>query len=149
MLERVERYAETGLRVLAVARRDLPDGVAPPETREEAERELVLLGLVALFDPPRPEVAEAVARCHEAGIRIIVMTGDYGPTAAEIARRVGIAPGGATVVTGAELESMSERELDRLLRDGRGARVRPQLTRGEAARRRRAPCRGAGRRDDR
>ncbi len=118
VLERVERYAETGLRVLAVARRDLPDGVAPPETREEAERELVLLGLVALFDPPRPEVAEAVARCHEAGIRIIVMTGDYGPTAAEIARRVGIAPGGATVVTGAELESMSERDLDRLLRRG-------------------------------
>ena len=118
VLEHVERYAATGLRVLAVARRDLPAGEAPPEAREEAERELVLLGLVALFDPPRPEVAEAVARCHEAGIRVIVMTGDYGPTAAEIARRVGIAPGGARVVTGAQLERMSERELDRLLREG-------------------------------
>ena len=93
-------------------------GTSRPRHAKEAERELVLLGLVALFDPPRPEVAEAVARCHEAGIRIIVMTGDYGPTAAEIARRVGIAPGGATVVTGAELELMSERELDRLLREG-------------------------------
>ena len=100
MLERVESYAETGLRVLAVARRDLPIELELPSTRDVAEQELVLLGLVALFDPPRPEVAGAVARCHDAGIRIIVMTGDYGPTAVEIARRVGIAPSGAMVVTG-------------------------------------------------
>ncbi len=118
VLERVEHYAETGLRVLAIARRVLPRGDDVLNTREVVERELVLLGLVALFDPPRPEVAEAVARCHEAGIRIIVMTGDYGPTAAEIARRVGIAPGGAKVVTGADLELMTERDLDRLLRRG-------------------------------
>ncbi len=118
VLEWVERYAETGLRVLAVARRDLPQGHAPPDVRDEAEHDLVLLGLVALFDPPRPEVSDAVARCHDAGIRIIVMTGDYGPTAAEIARRVGIARSSPTVVTGAELELMSERELDRLLRKG-------------------------------
>jgi magnesium-transporting ATPase (P-type) len=78
----------------------------------------VLLGLVALFDPPRPEVAEAVARCHEAGIRVIVVTGDYGATAAEIARRVGIARDGVAIVTGAELEEMTERELDRLLEGG-------------------------------
>jgi magnesium-transporting ATPase (P-type) len=63
-------------------------------------------------------VASAVASCHEAGIRIIVVTGDYGPTAVEIARRVGIASDGATVVTGADLERMSERELDELFRDG-------------------------------
>jgi calcium-translocating P-type ATPase len=118
VLERMERYAATGLRVLAVARRELDAAVAAPEGREEAERELTLLGLVALFDPPRPEVADAVTRCHEAGIRIVVITGDYGPTAAEIARRVGIAPAGAVVVTGAELEEMSERELDRLLARG-------------------------------
>jgi len=110
-------WGHTGLRVLAVARRELPSGEAP-EQREEAERDLVLLGLVALFDPPRPEVADAVARCHDAGIRIIVVTGDYGPTAAEIARRVGIARDGVTIVTGAELEDMSERELDRLLEGG-------------------------------
>ncbi len=118
VLGRVERYAATGLRVLAVARRELPAGLEAPEAREEAERDFVLLGLVALFDPPRPEVADAVARCHEAGIRIIVMTGDYGPTAVEIARRVGIAPSGATVVTGAELALLSESDLDRLLRHG-------------------------------
>ena len=78
-----------------------------------------LLGLVALFDLPRPEVAEAVARCHAPGIRILVVTGDYGPTAAEIARRVGIATDGATVVTGEQLDALSERELDGLLREGR------------------------------
>ncbi len=117
-LDVVERYAETGLRVLAIARRELPEGSRPPRAREDAENDLVLLGLVALFDPPRPEVAAAVEQCHRAGIRIIVVTGDYGPTAIEIARRVGIARNGAAVVTGAELEEMSERELDELLRGG-------------------------------
>ncbi len=115
----LERYASRGLRVLAVARRRLPDGAMPPGQREDAERELCLLGLVALFDPPRPEVAEAVERCHEAGIRIVVVTGDYGPTAAEIARRVGIATDGVAVVTGAELDQMSEDALDTLLREGK------------------------------
>ena len=115
----VERYARRGLRVLAVAHSTLPAGAPVPARREEVERELVLLGLVALFDPPRAEVADAVARCHAAGIRIIIITGDYGPTAAEIARRVGIARDGATVVTGDQLESTTERELDVLLREGK------------------------------
>ncbi len=116
VLAAVDRYAREGLRVLAVARRRLPPDAGPPESREDAERELCLLGLVALFDPPRPEVADAVARCHAAGIRIIVVTGDYGPTAAEIARRVGIVSDG-TVVTGDRLDAMSERALDDLLRE--------------------------------
>ncbi len=119
VLDVLERYAELGLRVLAVARRRLPEGVEPPEAREDAESELCFLGLVALFDPPRPEVADAVAACHAAGIRIAVVTGDYGPTAAEIARRVGIAMDGAAVITGEELDRMSETELDHLLREGR------------------------------
>ena len=115
----LERYANRGLRVLAIARRRLPDGASPPERREDAERELCLLGLVGLFDPPRPEVAAAVAQCHTAGIKILVLTGDYGPTAAEIARRVGIARNGARVLTGDELDRMSERELDALLQERR------------------------------
>jgi calcium-translocating P-type ATPase len=114
----LERYATEGLRVLAIARRRLPQGAEPPGRREDAERELCLLGLVALFDPPRPEVADAVARCHAAGIRIIVVTGDYGPTAAEIAKRVGIARNRTRVLTGEQLEQLSERELDELLRQG-------------------------------
>jgi calcium-translocating P-type ATPase len=119
VLETLERYASQGLRVIAVARRRLPQDDGAPARREEAEHDLVLLGLVALFDPPRPEVADAVARCHTAGIRIEVVTGDHGLTAAEIARRVGIGRNGARVVTGQELEGMSEPQLDRLLRDGR------------------------------
>ncbi len=111
---RVDAYAAQGLRVLAVAERAV-DGEAP-ERREEAERDLVLLGLVAMIDPPRDEVPEAVARCHRAGIRIVVVTGDHGLTAAAIARRIGIARGEPTVVTEVELDRMSEPELDRLLR---------------------------------
>ncbi|HVP75470.1 MAG TPA: cation-transporting P-type ATPase [Gaiellaceae bacterium] len=114
----LERYASQGLRVLAIARRRLPDGAEPPTRREEAEHDLCLLGLVGLFDPPRPEVAAAVAGCHGAGIRIIVVTGDYGLTAAEIARRVGIARVGATVITGEQLEAMDEPALERLLAEG-------------------------------
>jgi calcium-translocating P-type ATPase len=114
---KVDGLAREGLRVLAVAARPL-DG-ALPARREEAERDLVLLGLVAMMDPPRPEVAEAVARCHEAGIRIVVITGDHPLTAAAIARRIGIARGEPAVVTEAELDRMSEGELDALLREGK------------------------------
>ncbi len=113
----VDDYARQGLRVLAVARRRLRDGDEPSK-REDAERDLELLGLVAMLDPPRAEVAEAVERCHRAGIRIIVVTGDHGLTAAAIARRVGIARDEPHVVTEEELDRMSEPELDRLLREG-------------------------------
>ncbi|MET9633254.1 cation-transporting P-type ATPase [Lentzea sp. NPDC006480] len=109
----ISEYAHRGLRVLAVARRRCD---AIPERREDAEHDLELLGLVAMFDPPRPEVADAVARCHTAGIRLIVVTGDHGLTAKEIARQVGIARDETTVVTGAELDDMTEAELDELLR---------------------------------
>jgi magnesium-transporting ATPase (P-type) len=109
----VDGYANQGLRVLAVAERLLGDGA--PQRREEAERDLVLLGLVAMIDPPRAEVPAAVARCHQAGIRIVVVTGDHGLTASAIARRIGIARGEPKVVTEEELDRMSEPELDRLL----------------------------------
>jgi calcium-translocating P-type ATPase len=115
----LERYAAEGLRVLAVARRRLPPGAEPPVQREDAECELSLLGLVALLDPPRPEVAQAVAECHAAGIRIIVVTGDYGITAAAIAHRVGIARDGAVVINAEELDELTESELDQRLREGK------------------------------
>ncbi len=114
----VETYAGMGLRVLAVARRQLEDSESPTR-REDAERDLVLLGLVAMFDPPRPEVAGAVAACHRAGIRILIVTGDHGLTAAAIARSIGIARDGLIVVTESELDEMSESELEDLLRGGR------------------------------
>ncbi|HEU5105590.1 MAG TPA: cation-transporting P-type ATPase [Solirubrobacterales bacterium] len=111
----VNDYADDGLRVLAVARRTAPDGHL---TREEAERGLTLLGLVMMHDPPRPEVAAAVGRCHEAGIRIIVVTGDHPRTAVAIARKIGIARANPRAITEDELEAMGDAELDAALRDG-------------------------------
>ncbi|MCU7731134.1 cation-transporting P-type ATPase [Actinoplanes sp. KI2] len=108
----VDRYAATGLRVLAIASRDAPE---PPADRGAAERDLVLLGLVAMVDPPREGVADAVAAAHHAGIRVHVITGDYGPTAAEIARQVGIGGAQRRIVTGEQLDRMTEPELDALL----------------------------------
>jgi calcium-translocating P-type ATPase len=112
----VESYAGQGLRVLAVAQRRLADSEELPASREQAEVGLCLLGLVGLLDPPRAEVPEAVAACYRAGIRIIVVTGDHGLTAAAVARQVGIATAGARIVNGDELDGMTDDELDRLLR---------------------------------
>ena len=111
----VDAAAAQGRRVLAVARRALPAGASAPERREDAEADLTLLGLVAMVDPPRASVADAVARCHRAGVRIIVVTGDHGLTATAVARSVGIVSGDPTVVTGEDVDHLDEPALDRLL----------------------------------
>ena len=113
IIERVDEMAGRALRVLAVARREVPSA---PANRDEAESDLCLLGLVGLVDPPRPEVAAAVANCHTAGITVHVVTGDNGLTAAEIARRVGI--GADRVISGDELSRMPEPALDEALTAG-------------------------------
>ncbi len=114
ILQIVEDYAAQGLRVLGIARRRL--GATPASVdRAVVERELCFVGLVTMFDPPRPEVADAVARCQDAGIRIIVVTGDHAGTAEAIARRLGIVGEGGRVVGGDDLERMSDAELDELL----------------------------------
>ena len=110
-----ERYAGRGLRMLGFAERHVArfeDGA-----RDLIESHLSFVGLAALADPPRPEVAGAVARCKHAGIRIIVVTGDHGLTAEAIAREVGIVEGDPTVISGADLDAMPERERDALLHD--------------------------------
>jgi calcium-translocating P-type ATPase len=117
VLRRAEESAADGLRVLAFARRRL-DGAPLPEDRDDAERDLELVGLVGLLDPPREGVADAVERCHAAGVRVLVVTGDHGLTAAAIARRVGIGGERPPIVSGPQLDAMSEHELDRLLRGG-------------------------------
>jgi len=119
LLQLNESYAGQGLRVLAVAQRRLEPSAPVPQVREQAERSLCFLGLVAMSDPPRAEVAAAVADCHEAGIRIIVITGDNGLTAAAIAHRVGIASENPTIVTGEQLDRLTDPDLDRLLREHR------------------------------
>jgi calcium-translocating P-type ATPase len=111
-------YAGQGLRVLAIGRRQLPPGSSLPVQREDAERDLCLIGLVAMLDPPRPEVPAAIRRVHRAGIRVHVVTGDNGLTAAAIARRTGIGADGMRVVSGTELDAMTEHDLDELLGSG-------------------------------
>jgi calcium-translocating P-type ATPase len=112
-------YTSRGLRVLAVADRRLAAGAAVPKRREQAEHDLCFIGLVAMLDPARPEVLAAVANCHKAGIRIIVITGDHPVTGSAIARGVGIGDEQSPVVTGEQLERMGDDELDRLLREGK------------------------------
>jgi calcium-translocating P-type ATPase len=111
----VHSWAGEGLRLIAVAERSVRASISEPLERCDTEREMTLLGIAAMVDPPRPEVREAVAKCHTAGIRIIVVTGDHGLTARGIAESVGIGHAGLQVVTGAELEAMSEKDLDALL----------------------------------
>jgi magnesium-transporting ATPase (P-type) len=110
-----DAYARNALRVLAVARRALPERTNG-YTVEWVERELTFLGLMAMQDPPRPEVADAVDKCRRAGIRIIMITGDYGLTAESIARRVGMVGEGARLVSGAELDAMSDADLSEALK---------------------------------
>nr|WP_244187406.1 cation-transporting P-type ATPase [Mycobacterium gastri] len=112
---RVDDMTARGLRVLAVAIRDLT-AENPDMDREAAERQLTFLGLIGMLDPPRPEVADAVRQCHNAGIRVHVVTGDNGRTAAEIARQVGIRA--QRVIDGAALDQMSENQLDDVLTSG-------------------------------
>ncbi len=113
---RVAELAGEGMRVLALARRALPAG-APP-VREDAERELCFLGLVAMLDPPRAEVRAAVAACHEAGIRVIVITGDHPLTAAAIARQVGIGGDQPRAIDASAIDHRTEQELRDLLAGG-------------------------------
>ena len=100
--------ASRGLRVLAFACRSLP----PSCPRDSLEQDLAFCGLVGLEDPPRPEVPEAVRKCRQAGIRIIMVTGDHPLTAAAIAREIGLARSGdPVVITGEQLAGLSDVEL--------------------------------------
>ncbi|HZR48589.1 MAG TPA: cation-transporting P-type ATPase, partial [Streptosporangiaceae bacterium] len=111
----LDAYTQLGLRVLALAHRCLGEGTMIPEHRADAERDLCLTGLVAMLDPPRPEVPVAIARVHRAGIKVHIVTGDNGLTAAAIAGQVGIGAGGLRVVNGSDLDAMSEPDLDAVL----------------------------------
>jgi calcium-translocating P-type ATPase len=111
--EAFEGYARRGMRVLGFAERRA-EGPGE-EVRERAETGLSFVGLIALEDPLRAEVPDSVARCRRAGVRVIVITGDHGLTAAAVAREAGIVGDAPTVVGGAEVDAMAEPELDRLL----------------------------------
>lgn len=117
-----DSYASKGLRVLAVAYRllnresNLPAALSA-YTPELIEQDMTFVGLVVMADPPRPEVADAVALCRKANIRIIMITGDYGLTAESIAKRIGIVQGEhPRIISGIELEKMSDEELKEALK---------------------------------
>jgi Ca2+-transporting ATPase len=112
LLAEHDRLASDGLRILAVAVRPLPDELLGAAA-SAVERDLTFLGLIALWDPPRPEAAEAVALCRRAGIRVIMITGDYGLTAQSIARQIGLPV--QKVVSGDEVERLAPPALRRLL----------------------------------
>ena len=108
-------YARGALRVLALARHDLPPRTGS-YTTESVEQDLTFLGLMAMMDPPRPQVEKAVKTCREANIRIVMITGDYGLTAESLARRVGMLTTPNThILTGAELDELSDVALQDLL----------------------------------
>ncbi len=111
----IDAFAREAYRVLALAVRDLPSAMDKYESAE-VERDLTFVGLVAILDPPRPDVPEAVLRARRAGMRVVMLTGDHELTAEAIARKVGIITSPAhTVATGYQLAKTSDDELSRLL----------------------------------
>lgn len=102
--------AAQALRVVAVAFRQWSE--KPPLTEEALERNLVFAGMAGMVDPPRPEVKEAVHLCRQAGIRPVMITGDHVLTAEAIGKELGIYQKGDCAVTGAELDKMSDKELE-------------------------------------
>ncbi|MCJ7738072.1 MAG: cation-translocating P-type ATPase, partial [Anaerolineae bacterium] len=112
----IRDLASDGLRVLAVTCR-LLDKIPDKPTSDEIERDLVLVGLIAMTDPARPEVAPAIAKAKHAGIRTVMITGDYPETARAIAQEIGLIRTNGQVVTGAELNEMSDECLDERIED--------------------------------
>lgn len=103
-----QSMADEGLRILAFAYRRLPDNY----DNNTAEQELVLTALVGLEDPPRPEVAAAIAKCHAAGIKVIMITGDHPHTAVAIARQIGLVQDARPkIITGDRLKKMTRSQL--------------------------------------
>lgn len=116
-------FSQMGLRVLAVCERD----VDTVDISVDDEKDYILLGLVAMQDPPREESAEAVRKCKTAGIRPIMITGDHIVTASAIARKIGILDDNGRAVEGREIENLSDEELDEFVSDvSVYARVSPE-----------------------
>jgi len=126
ILKHLDNFASEGLRVLGLAYGEVEkkDIYSP----SEVEHELTFMGLTGMMDPPRPEVPQAVSLCQTAGIKVIMITGDYGLTAHSIARKIGLVRDeNARIITGTELTEMNDDELKEALR-GKGvifARVSP------------------------
>ncbi|MCF6157170.1 MAG: HAD family hydrolase [wastewater metagenome] len=127
IISRNDSMSKEGLRVLGIAYRPLH--FSEGFTIENTENDLIFLGLVGMADPPRPEVPRVIGLCHKAGIRVVMITGDYGLTALSIAKKIGLTKTqNPKVITGLELTKMDDEALRRLLREGEVlfARVSPE-----------------------
>ncbi|WP_458414568.1 cation-translocating P-type ATPase [Schinkia sp. CFF1] len=100
-----DEMSSEGYRILAIAYND------QIENSEPTSNDLILLGLVVMYDPPKAGVQQAIADCYRAGIKVTVVTGDYSLTAAAIAKQIGIIKDQYITITGAELENMSKQDL--------------------------------------
>ncbi|MCL4472510.1 MAG: cation-transporting P-type ATPase [Actinobacteria bacterium] len=127
IIDQNDDLARGGLRVLAMAFRMLPDGI--DISPENIEQDLSFMGLMAMMDPPRTEVEAAIGHCQDAGIRVIMITGDYGLTAESVARRIGLlGTEAAHIVNGADLEKMPDAQLREVVEEPHilFARVSPE-----------------------
>jgi len=126
ILGSAHRFAEEGLRVIALAYKEVPPGKTEL-THADIREGIILAGLQAMIDPPRPEAVAAVAGCRQAGIRTVMITGDHAVTAAAVARKLGIVGEDPRTITGKELEKISDEGLSRLVQEvSVYARVAPQ-----------------------
>jgi sodium/potassium-transporting ATPase subunit alpha len=136
LLAQSRTFAKQAYRVLAVAMRTVEPGTGSLDS-QTVERDLTFLGLVALMDPPHREVPEAVALCRQAGVRVIMITGDHPLTALAVARKIGLVPAGSDgeptdsgrVYEGTHLDTMSDDELRRLLAPSSGVGSDPVFAR--------------------
>jgi magnesium-transporting ATPase (P-type) len=117
VLAHADAMAAHGLRVLAMARRDLPADEPIREGALPVLDQLAFCGLQAMMDPPRDEAIEAVRGCQEAGIRVVMITGDHATTALAIAQQLGIAAAADRVLAGVEIEAMDDSQLGALVDD--------------------------------
>jgi Ca2+-transporting ATPase len=112
ILDQTSKMAKQALRVLGSANRMVDSSSLSTElTADAIERDLVFVGLTGMYDPPRSEAKEAIAKCGSAGIRVVMITGDHPETALTIAREIGIAAAGDMVIAGVELGKLSDEEL--------------------------------------
>ncbi|MBB6735886.1 calcium-translocating P-type ATPase, SERCA-type [Cohnella zeiphila] len=116
VLQANEEMAGDALRVLGLAYRDMRSHDSC-ESEDEVETGLIFVGLTGMIDPPRREVAEAVVKCRQAGIRTVMITGDHRTTAEAIAREIGILPRDGKVLSGSDLSAMTDEQLDRVADD--------------------------------
>lgn len=123
ILEDIDVAAKAGLRTLSIAYKPIIDGGNPEFNRAEVENDLTFLGFVSILDPPREGVKESVHSCHEAGVSVVMVTGDHPTTAQAIAMEVGIFKPGSRVIEGSEIDSLPDEQF---LETTVFARVTPQ-----------------------